>query len=252
MTAHTMAGKPPATADPDEIARFAAMADSWWDPNGKFRPLHQINPVRIAFIRDHVAAHLERDPLRGRPLRDLEVLDIGCGGGLLSEPLCRLGARVTAIDAAEKNVTIAALHAEQGGLDIDYRAVLPEDLARKGKQFDVVANMEVVEHVADMDAFFKACGELVKPGGVMAVSTINRTMKSLMLAKIGAEYVLRWVPAGTHDWRKFVKPSELARGLNPHGFEVTDLQGMVYSPLNDEWRISRDLDVNYLAFTVKK
>jgi 2-polyprenyl-6-hydroxyphenyl methylase/3-demethylubiquinone-9 3-methyltransferase len=236
------------TASADEIARFAAMAETWWDPHGTSRALHKMNPVRLAYIRDRVAGHFGCDPLKDHPLKGLSLLDIGCGGGLLSEPMRRLGARVTGIDATEENVRVAQLHAEQSGLDIDYRCVLPEDLATGKRRFDVVLNMEVVEHVADLDAFFRASCMLVKPNGVMAVSTLNRTIKSLMLAKVGAEYVLRWLPVGTHDWRKFVRPSELATGLRRHGVIVNDLSGMIYDPLGDEWRISRDLDVNYLAF----
>ena len=239
------------TADGDEIARFTAMAEEWWDSGGKFRPLHQINPCRIAFIRDRVAAHFDRDPLAEKPLEGLSLLDIGCGGGILSEPMRRLGALVTGIDAGAENVRVARLHAGQGGLDIEYRCQLPEDLARQRASFDVVANMEVIEHVTDRDAFFTACCDLVKPGGVMVSSTINRTLKSLALAKVGAEYVLRWLPIGTHDWKKFIRPSELARGIRSHDMEVTELKGMAYSALRDQWRLSGDLDVNYLAFAVK-
>ncbi len=240
------------TASPDEVARFTAMADAWWDPTGDFRPLHQLNPVRLEFIRDHLAKHFGREPLSDRPLNSLSVIDIGCGGGLLCEPMTRLGANVTGIDAGEKNIAIARLHAEQSGLDIDYRHQLPEDLSVEKGRYDVVLNMEVVEHVADLDVFLTASAGLLKPNGVMVLSTINRTLKALALAKIGAEYILRWLPVGTHDWRKFVKPSELARGLRPSGVELSDISGMSYNPLHDEWRISRDLDVNYLAFGEKK
>ena len=239
------------TASADEIARFAAMADAWWEADGEFRPLHQLNPVRIAFIRDRVVGHFRLDGSAGQPFRGLDLLDIGCGGGLLSEPMRRLGASVTGIDAAEQNVRVAGLHAAQSGLDIDYRCVLPEVLAGEGPRFDVVLNMEVVEHVADLDAFHEACCTLVKPGGVMVVSTINRTLKSLALAKVGAEYVLRWIPRGTHDWRKFVRPSELAAGLSAHGVEIVALKGMTYGPLRGDWFLSPDVDVNYLAFAVK-
>ncbi len=241
------------TASAAEVERFTAMAESWWDPHGKFRPLHQINPVRIGYIRDHACAHFGRDPLSEEPLTGLRVLDIGCGGGLLCEPLTRLGARVIGIDAGEKNIAIARRHAEQGDLKIDYRHVLPENLTKDaGVDFDIVLNMEVIEHVADVDAFLKASGSLLRPGGIMFLSTINRTLKALALAKIGAEYILRWVPAGTHDWRKFVKPSELARRLRPHGIDITDLTGMSYNPVRDEWALSgSDLDINYLAVAVK-
>lgn len=242
---------PKGTAAADEIARFAAMAESWWDPYGTSRALHKMNPLRIAYIRDRVAGHFGRNPLDDQPLSGLSVLDIGCGGGLISEPMRRLGARVTGIDATEENIRVARLHAEQVGLEIDYQHTLPEDLATDKERHDVVLNMEVVEHVADLDAFFEASCRLVKAGGVMAVSTLNRTPKSLLLAKLGAEYLLRWLPVGTHDWRKFVKPSELAAGLRRNGLEVVDLTGMTYSPLSDRWSESDDLDVNYLAFAVR-
>ena len=245
----------PSTASADEIARFTAMAAAWWDPAGKFRPLHQINPVRIEFIRDNVCGHFGRDPLSNEPLKGLDIIDIGCGGGLLSEPMRRLGANVTGIDAGEANIKIAQAHAGQSGLDIDYHHRLPEDLAkemtRKKGRFDVVLNMEVVEHVADVGMFLKASTDLMRPKGVMVISTLNRTLKSLALAKIGAEYVLRWLPRGTHDWRKFLRPSELAHGLEDAGAEITQLKGMAYNPLTDEWRLTDDLAVNYLGFAKK-
>ncbi len=186
----TKAGKPQtvkSTASPDELAHFSAMAESWWDPHGKFRPLHKLNPARLRFIRDHLISHFDRNPETAQPLAGLKLLDIGCGGGLLSEPLCRLGARVTGIDASEKTIQVASLHADQSGLDIDYRCMLPEDLAKAGESFDIVLNMEVVEHVADVELFLKACTDLVNPKGAMVLSTINRTFQSLALAKIGAE-----------------------------------------------------------------
>jgi len=239
------------TASEDEIARFAAVADSWWDSDGPFRPLHKLNPARMGYVRDRVAAHFSRDPMADKPFAGLSVLDVGCGGGLLCEPMARLGAEVTGIDATEESIHIAAHHAKDAGLGIDYRHCLPEALADEGRVFDIVLNMEVVEHVPDLNTFLEICATLIKPAGAMAVSTINRTLKALALAKIGAEYVLRWVPAGTHDWRKFVKPSELAAGLRPTDLEITDLKGLSYNPIADTWSVSRDLDVNYLAFTVK-
>ncbi|MDA1090294.1 MAG: bifunctional 2-polyprenyl-6-hydroxyphenol methylase/3-demethylubiquinol 3-O-methyltransferase UbiG [Proteobacteria bacterium] len=242
----------PSTASPDEIARFTAIAEAWWDPTGDFAPLHQLNPVRLEFIRDHIAGHFDRDPLGGNPLDGLDIIDIGCGGGLLAEPMRRLGATMTGIDAGKKNIDVARLHAELSGLDIEYRHQLPEDLSAEKSRYDVVLNMEVVEHVADLDVFLGAAAGLIRPGGVMVLSTLNRTLKSLALAKIGAEYVLRWLPIGTHDWRKFVRPSELAAGLKAHGVEITKLKGMSYAPIDRDWRLSRDLDVNYLAFGVKR
>ncbi|PPR67948.1 MAG: Ubiquinone biosynthesis O-methyltransferase [Alphaproteobacteria bacterium MarineAlpha3_Bin1] len=242
----------PSTASPDEIARFTAMAEAWWDPKGDFAPLHNINPVRLEFIRDHLARHFDRDPMDANPLDGLDIIDIGCGGGLLAEPMRRLGATITGIDAGQKNIEVARLHADQSGLDIDYRHQLPEDLGSEKGRYDVVLNMEVVEHVADLDGFLGAAAGLIRPGGAMVASTLNRTLKSLALAKIGAEYVLRWLPVGTHDWRKFVRPSELAAGLKDHGVEITDLKGMTYAPIERDWRLSQNLDVNYLAFGVKR
>ncbi|MBT3306682.1 MAG: bifunctional 2-polyprenyl-6-hydroxyphenol methylase/3-demethylubiquinol 3-O-methyltransferase UbiG [Alphaproteobacteria bacterium] len=239
------------TASPDEIARFTAIADAWWDPVGDFAPLHRLNPLRLEFIRDHLCHHFDRDPMAAGPLTGLDIIDIGCGGGILAEPMCRLGGSVTGIDAGQENIDIARHHAELSDLHITYRHQLPEDLGVDKDRYDVVLNMEVVEHVTDLDAFLAAAASLVKPGGVMVASTLNRTLKSLALAKVGAEYILRWVPAGTHDWKKFVRPSELAAGLEPCGVTVTDLKGMTYNPVTGDWSFSRDLDVNYLAFAVK-
>jgi 2-polyprenyl-6-hydroxyphenyl methylase / 3-demethylubiquinone-9 3-methyltransferase len=252
VMAQNAAPEPPSgTASAEEIARFTALAEAWWDADGEFRPLHRLNPARISFVRQQVAGHFGRDAADEQPLTGLELLDIGCGGGLLSEPMRRLGATVTGIDAGAENLRIAALHAENSGLDIDYRCVLPETLAAEGRGFDVVLNMEVVEHVADLGAFLDASATLLRPGGAMVASTINRTLKSLALAKVGAEYILRWLPAGTHDWSKFVKPSELAAGLRRQGVDVRMQKGMTYNPLTDGWSLSRNLDVNYLVFAVK-
>ncbi len=241
-----------ASVDPDEIAKFAALAGEWWDPAGKFAPLHRLNPARLTFIRDRIAAHAGRDPLAERPLAGLRVLDIGCGGGLLCEPLARLGARVTGIDAAEKNVAVAADHAAEAGLDIDYRHATAEDLAGNVSGFDLVLNMEVVEHVADVAAFLQASAARVAPGGAMALATLNRTPKSFALAIVGAEYLLRWLPRGTHDWRRFLRPSELVAQLRAAGLETRELTGVAYDPLTGAWRlVPRDLDVNYMVFAVK-
>jgi 2-polyprenyl-6-hydroxyphenyl methylase / 3-demethylubiquinone-9 3-methyltransferase len=248
------AGKRPAgsTVDPAEAAKFAAMAQAWWDPHGEFRPLHKLNPTRIAFIRNEVARHHGRDPLADGPLAGLRLLDVGCGGGLLAEPMARLGAAVIAIDIGERNIEIARRHARQSGLDIDYRVTTAEDLVAAGARFDVVLSLEVVEHVADRALFLGACCSLLADGGLLFLATINRTAKAFALAVVGAEYVLRWLPRGTHDWRKFVRPSELAAGLRPHGVELADIKGVVYSPLTDKWSLSRDLDVNYIAVGRKR
>lgn len=240
------------TASPEEIAQFSAIAADWWNPNGKFRPLHQLNPIRIAFVRDSIVDYRHLDPRVDHPLRGLKIVDIGCGGGLLAEPMARLGATVTGIDASEESIRIAQIHGRQGELDIEYRCALPEDLVAEGRTFDVVLNMEVVEHVSDLDTFFAATTALLDRGGVTVVATLNRTLKSLALAKIGAEYVLRWLPIGTHDWRKFVRPSELSRALNRHGVDVLDRKGIEYNPLAERWKMTNDLAVNYMVAGVKR
>ncbi len=244
-----------ASVDPEEVAKLSASAEEWWDPAGRFRPLHRLNPVRLAFIRDRVAAHAGRAALAERPLEGLSVLDIGCGGGLLSEPMRRLGAEVVGIDASAENVEVAALHAAESGLAIDYRHATAEalaaDLTTTGARFDVVLNMEVVEHVADVGVFLAASAALVKPGGAMVLATLNRTPKAFALAIVGAEYLLGWLPRGTHDWRRFLRPSELAAQLRGHGLEVVEMTGVVYNPLTAAWHLARDLDVNYMAFAVK-
>ncbi len=235
------------SVDHAEIAKFEAMADAWWDPTGKFKPLHRLNPVRVRFIRDRLAAQLGRDPEEPAPLRGLSILDIGCGGGLLAEPLARLGAAVTGVDAAERNIAIARRHAESVGVHVTYLPCSAEDLAAQGAQFDAVLAMEIVEHVADLDAFFKAASGMLKPGGTMVVATLNRTVKSFAFAIVGAEYVLRWLPRGTHDWRRFMRPSELARQLRSHGLDMKELAGVAYDPIGDSFSISRDCGVNYMS-----
>ncbi len=239
------------TVNPEEVAWFTAIADEWWDPNGKFRPLHKFNPTRLTFIRNSLCDHFGLDKEADLPLKGLKILDIGCGGGLISEPLCRMGAEMTSIDAGDKNIKTAMVHSEAGGLDIDYRCVFPEDLAAEGLQFDAVMNMEVIEHVADIDAFLKASCSLVRPGGAMIGATLNRTVKSFAMAKVGAEYVLRWLPAGTHDFSKFVKPSEFSEGLRENGMNVKHMNGMTFNPFRDSWSITNDLSVNYLLFATK-
>lgn len=239
------------TVDPAEAAKFAAMAESWWDPKGKFAPLHKFNPVRVEFIRDQVARHFGRDPLAPRPLRDLRLLDIGCGGGLLAEPMSRLGAGVTGIDAVDRNIGTAKSHAEAQDLAIDYRCTTAEDLAATGAQYDVILAMEVIEHVADPALFHQALAQLLAPGGIAFFATLNRTAKSYLLAIVGAEYVLRWLPRGTHDWRRFVKPSELAAHIRQSGLDLLQIQGVRYVPWRDQWELTTDLDVNYMAVARK-
>jgi len=236
---------------PDEIAKFAAMAEQWWDPKGQFRPLHQLNIVRLGFIRDALARHYGRDPLGPKPLHGLQILDVGCGGGLLCEPLTRLGAKLTGIDAAEESIEIARAHGAEAGLKIDYRHASAETLVKEGRRFDGVLAMEVIEHVADIGAFMDACTRLVAPSGAMAVATLNRTPKSFALAIVGAEYVLRWVPRGTHDWRKFLRPSELVPLLERGGLEIEEITGVAYDPLSTSWRLTPDLGVNYMLFALK-
>lgn len=235
------------SVDPAEIAKFAAMADAWWDPQGKFRPLHRLNPARLTYIRDSCAARFNRDAKASRPLAGLKVVDIGCGGGLLCEPLARLGATVSGIDAGTETIAIARSHAAESELAIDYREATAEMLAEAGERFDVVLSMEVVEHVADPASFISACSQLVAPGGLLIVATLNRTAKSFAFAIVGAEYVLRWLPRGTHDWRRFLRPSELAAMVRGQGLTLNNATGIVYSPLGDSWRLSTsDLDVNYM------
>jgi 2-polyprenyl-6-hydroxyphenyl methylase/3-demethylubiquinone-9 3-methyltransferase len=236
------------TASPEEVAKFSALADSWWDPSGAFRPLHKFNPARIGFIRDRLLAHFGHDPEADRPFAGLTLLDIGCGGGLIAEPMARLGFSVTAIDASEENVGTARVHAERSDLFIDYRTAMPENLTGA---YDAVLALEVIEHVADAEAFWRATAALVKPGGALIAATLNRTMKSLALGKVAAEYVLRWVPAGTHDWRKFVRPSELVRELRRNGLHVGGLSGVSYNLFLDRWEVTHDLGVNYMAFATK-
>ena len=238
--------------DAAEIAKFSAIASEWWDPDGKFRPLHRLNPARLSYIRTQTIRHFGLDERSTRPFQGLDVLDIGCGGGLLAEPMARLGAQVTGIDASQRNVTMAAQHAKDVGLTIEYMAMSAEELVEKGRVFDLVLNMEVVEHVADPRSFLEASASLVKTGGLSVIATLNRTPKSFLLAIVGAEYMLGWLPRGTHDWRKFLKPSELSRHLEAAGLSVGDAVGVVYNPVNDSWRLQpRDLEVNFMMSAAK-
>ena len=238
--------------DPAEVEKFSRIADEWWDPRGKFRPLHKFNPARLAYIRDAAAAHFGRDPRGGLPLDGLSLLDVGCGGGLIAEPMRRLGAAVTAIDASERNIKTAMTHAREGSLAIDYRTTTVEDLVAAGAgPFDIVLNLEVVEHVADPAVFLRHSAALVRPGGLMIVATINRTLKALALAKIGAEYVLGWLPRGTHDPAKFLKPDEVESALADAGMTCLGRAGVAFNPFADVWRIVDDTDVNYMVTAAK-
>lgn len=239
------------SVDPAEVERFSALAETWWDPQGSMAPLHRLNPARLGFLRETLAAHFGCEAKNLRPFAGLRILDVGCGGGLISEPLARLGATVTGIDAAEANIGVARAHARSGDLDIDYRRTSAEELAAGGEQFDAVLALEVIEHVADVDAFLQAVATLVRPGGAFVASTLNRTPKSLLFGIVGVEYVLRWLPPGTHRWDRFVKPSEFASGLRRRGLQVRDVRGLVYDPLTREWHLGRDVGVNYLIYAAR-
>jgi 2-polyprenyl-6-hydroxyphenyl methylase/3-demethylubiquinone-9 3-methyltransferase len=252
MSATQNTGRAAGTVDPAEVAKFEAMAAEWWNPGGKFKPLHMLNPCRLDYIVDQIAAEFGRDPKSPRPFAGLRLLDIGCGGGLLAEPMARLGADVVGVDAAPRNIPVAALHAAQSELVIDYRHGAAEDLAAAGERFDVVLAMEIIEHVSDPPAFLAACRDLLKPGGLLICSTINRNPKSWLMAIVGAEQVMRWLPVGTHDWRKFITPDELAALLRAAGLAPVDAKGFVFDPLAWDWRLSdRDLSVNYVTASTR-
>ncbi|WP_291836464.1 bifunctional 2-polyprenyl-6-hydroxyphenol methylase/3-demethylubiquinol 3-O-methyltransferase UbiG [Brevundimonas sp.] len=238
--------------DPADVARFSAQAAEWWDARGPFAPLHRFNPARLAFVRDRVAERFGRDAKTREAFAGLTLLDVGCGGGLIAEPMRRLGFAVTAVDASSENIGTARAHADQQGLEIAYRAATVEQLEAEGAgPFDVVLTMEVIEHVADPEAFVRACSRLVKPGGLMIVATLNRTLKALALGKVAAEYVLRWVPAGTHDWRQFIRPDELRRMLSHEPVTVTGPYGLAYDLLADRWREGQDADINYMMIATR-
>ncbi|SMC56075.1 bifunctional 2-polyprenyl-6-hydroxyphenol methylase/3-demethylubiquinol 3-O-methyltransferase UbiG [Primorskyibacter flagellatus] len=240
------------TVDPSEIAKFEAMAAEWWDPNGKFKPLHMLNPCRLDYITSQISEEFDRDLNALRPFKGLRILDIGCGGGLLCEPMARLGATVVGADAAEGNIPVAQVHAQQSGLEIDYRHTTAEAMAAAEEQFDVVLNMEVVEHVADPLAYLTACKDLLKPKGLHICSTINRNPKSFAMAIVGAEYVMRWLPKGTHEWAKFITPEELFDLMRKAGLDPVDRKGFVFNPITWQWRLSdRDLSVNYVTASLK-
>lgn len=241
------------TVDPAEVAKFEAMAAEWWNPNGKFKPLHMLNPCRLDYITSQIASEFDLDLAGPLPFKGLRILDIGCGGGLLSEPMARLGAEVVGADPATRNIPVAQLHAEQSGLTIDYRLTTAEDLAQAGEQFDVVLNMEVVEHVPDPQSFITACQTLLKPGGLMICSTLNRNMKSFGMAIVGAEWIMKWLPKGTHDWKKFITPDELTEFIRKAGLDPVDRKGMVFNAVAWSWSLSaRDFSVNYVTASVKR
>ncbi len=233
--------------DPAEVERFRRMASEWWDPNGKFKPLHKLGPARLTFVRDELVRHFDYGPKAIRPLEGLTLLDVGCGGGLVSEPLARMGGKVTGIDPGRENIESARAHAEPQGLDITYRVAMIEDLVAAGETYDAVLCLEVVEHVPDVGAFIATLSKLVRPGGALLLSTINRTIKSYALAIVAAEYILGWLPRGTHQWERFVTPDELARFTTAAGLTGEKFSGLVYDPLRDTWTLSADTDVNYMA-----
>jgi 2-polyprenyl-6-hydroxyphenyl methylase/3-demethylubiquinone-9 3-methyltransferase len=232
-----------------EIEKFSKIAEEWWNPNGKFKPLHKFNPIRIEYIKDNIIKTFKISQ-KNSPLKNIKILDIGCGGGLLSEPMCRLGGDVTAIDASEKNINVAKIHAKKNDLKINYICTSPEKLKTK-KKFDVILNMEIVEHVNDVDFFLKSCSNLLKKNGIMFVATLNKTLKSYAFAIIGAEYILRWLPIGTHEWEKFIKPDELTNILKKNNLYLNQLDGMKFNIITDNWNLSNDKSINYIAKFIK-
>ena len=237
------------TINKKEIEKFSRMAEEWWNPSGKFKPLHKFNPIRIAYIRDNIIKTLKLKD-KNKPLEKIKILDIGCGGGLLSEPMCRMGAQVTGIDASEKNINIAKLHAKKDNLKIKYYCASPENFKINNK-FDVILNMEIVEHVQDVNFFLQSCSKLLKSHGIMFVATLNKTLKSFFFAIVGAEYVLKWLPIGTHEWDKFIKPNKLVDILEKSNLKLDKLDGMKFNLITDEWKLSSDKSINYIAKFIK-
>ena len=237
------------TINKKEIEKFSKIAEEWWNPEGKFKPLHKFNPIRISYIKQNIIETFKLENEK-EPLKNIKILDIGCGGGLLSEPMCRLGAKVTGIDASEKNINIAKLHSKKNNLQIDYFCTSPEKFKPKD-EFDIILNMEIVEHVEDVNFFIESCSKLLKKNGIMFVATLNKTLKSYVFAIIGAEYVLRWLPIGTHEWDKFVKPEELISILKKNNFKLEKVDGMKFNILTDKWKISGDKSINYITKFIK-
>jgi 2-polyprenyl-6-hydroxyphenyl methylase/3-demethylubiquinone-9 3-methyltransferase len=238
------------TINKEEIQKFSKLAEEWWDVNGKFKPLHMFNPVRIEYILDIIASHFSKDLSKKLPLKKLKILDIGCGGGLISEPMARLGADVTGIDASEKNIKVASLHSKKSNLKINYLNKSPEQLSTK-KKYDIILNLEIVEHVDDLDLYLKSCYNLLKENGLMFTATLNRTLISYIKAIVGAEYILRWLPVGTHDWNKFIKPEELQKKLTDINFLTKDVKGLEFNPILSKWKRSENLSVNYIICSYK-
>ena len=238
------------TINKEEIQKFSNLADEWWDVNGKFKPLHMFNPIRIEYILEEITKHFKLDRKKKDLLKNLEILDIGCGGGLISEPMARLGAKVTGIDASEKNIKVASLHCEENNLKINYLNNSPEQLDEKEK-FDIILNLEIVEHVNDIDLYLKSCHYLLKKNGLMFTATLNRTLTSYVKAIIGAEYILRWLPIGTHDWNKFIKPEEMQKKLSDINFLTNDIKGLEFNPISGKWKKSNNLSVNYIICSLK-
>jgi len=238
------------TINKEEIQKFSNLADEWWDVKGKFKPLHMFNPIRLEYIIEKIKLHFELDNKSGEILKDLNILDIGCGGGLISEPLARLGGLITGIDAAEKNIKVAELHSKKSNLKINYKVSSPEKL-KEFEKFDIILNLEIVEHVENVGLYIESCNKLLKKNGLMFTATLNRTLISYLKAIIGAEYVLRWLPIGTHDWNKFIKPEELEKTLNNKDFKTIDIKGLEFNPLSNKWKRSENLSVNYIICSTK-